>query len=184
MKLVVYTALAVAALCILLTGCDNPPSSEMSAAYMEESTPEETSPAPVPVIPEPAQVVSVALEEPPEETPEPTPEPFIIPEHEIELVAKTLRGECYDEQEDDKREVVRVICNRVSDGSFGDSIEAVITAPHQFVGYRPANEPSDNDYEIAREVLAEWYTGGCQPLSKYLFFSGGSHHKNIFREKY
>ena len=116
--------------------------------------------------------------------PEITPPALIVPEHEIELVAKTLRGECYDDQPDDKREVVKVICNRVSDSGFGDSIEAVITAPRQFHGYRPKNEPTANDYEIAREVLTEWYESGCQPLGEYLFFSSGGGKTNIFRKEW
>ena len=120
----------------------------------------------------------------PSAEPSPSSAAAVVPDFEIELVAKTLRGECYNEQHDDKREVVKVICNRVSAGRFGNSIEAVITAPRQFQGYRPGNEPTANDYEIAREVLTEWYKGGCQPLGKYLFFSSGGNHKNIFRENY
>jgi len=109
------------------------------------------------------------------------PQSPVVPEQEIELVAKTLRGECYDDQPDDKREVVKVICNRVSNGGFGGSIEAVITAPGQFHGYRPGNVPTANDYAVAREVLEQWYANGCAPLGEYLFFSSGSDHKNIFR---
>jgi len=116
--------------------------------------------------------------------PESTSQPPLVPEHEVELVARTLRGECYDEQHDDKCEVVKVICNRVSDSRFGDSIEAVITAPKQFIGYRPGNVPTANDYEIAREVLTEWYSGGCAPLGEYLFFASGSNHKNVFRKEW
>jgi hypothetical protein len=108
----------------------------------------------------------------------------LAPECEVELVAKALRGECYEDEPDDKREVARVICNRVSTGGFGDSIEAVITAPMQFVGYRPDNVPSDNDYAIAREILTEWYAGGCAPLGEYLFFSSGAGHRNAFRKNY
>jgi hypothetical protein len=114
----------------------------------------------------------------------PTEAPPLVPKREILLVAKVLRGECYDDQPDDKREVVRVICNRVSAGTFGDSIEAVITAPHQFAGYKPGSEPTANDTEIAREILTEWYAGGCQPLGEYLFFTAGDGHKNVFRKTY
>jgi hypothetical protein len=117
---------------------------------------------------------------PPTVSPESVPQ--LAPEHEIELVAKVLRGECYDDQPDDKREVVKVICNRVSANGFGDSIESVVTAKGQFYGYRASNEPTTNDYEIAREVLTAWYEGGCAPLGEYLFFSSGGGHKNVFRK--
>ena len=117
-------------------------------------------------------------------SPESTSPTFTVPEHEIELVAKTLRGECYDDQPDDKREVVKVICNRVSAGGFGGSVEAVITAPKQFIGYRPGNVPTENDYIIAREVLEQWYESGCAPLGEYLFFSSVGNYKNVFRKEW
>jgi len=158
----------VFALCALLIGCSPTAEPEPSAEVAD-------------IVTDKVADKQAVTETPSSETASPM---FIVPEYEIELVAKTLRGECYDEQHDDKREVVWVICNRVSDGRFGDSIEAVITAPRQFQGYRPGNVPTANDYEIAREVLTEWYEGGCQPLGKYLFFSAGGNHRNIFRENY
>jgi hypothetical protein len=112
------------------------------------------------------------------------PTPALAPAFEVELVAKVLRGECYDDQPDDKREVVKVICNRVAAGNFGGSVEAVITAPHQFAGYRPTNEPTENDYAIAREVLTVWYENGCEPMGEYLYFSAGKDHRNIFRREW
>jgi hypothetical protein len=115
--------------------------------------------------------------------PSPSSAAIIVPEHEIELVAKTLRGECYDDEEDDKREVAKVICNRVAAG-FGGGIEAVITAHKQFIGYRESNEPTANDYKIAHEVLTVWYESGCLPMSEYLYFSSGGGHKNIFRKEW
>jgi hypothetical protein len=117
---------------------------------------------------------------------EPSPESAapLVPEYEVELVAKTLRGECYDDQPDDKREVVKVICNRVAVSGFGGSIEAVVTAKGQFYGYRPGNEPTANDYAVAREVLEQWYGNGCRQMSEYLFFSSGGGHKNIFRKEW
>ena len=174
MKQIYMPALVALLLCMLLTGCAHAPPPDISTPTMASSAPDETTPAP-----EPTLEVSAT----PDETPLPA-EP-LVPEYEVELVAKTLRGECYDGQHDDKREVVRVICNRVSAaGRFGDSVEAVITAPRQFQGYRPGNAPTVNDYEIAREILTEWYAGGCQPLGKNLFFSAGNGHKNVFHEKY
>ena len=176
MKHFYIAALIALFLCTILTGCNHAPPPDIPSPSTAASTPEATIPA------ETSETSTTAFI--------PEASPPLVPEHEVELVAKTLRGECYGEQHDDKREVVRVICNRVSvvrgpDGErFGDSIEAVITAPRQFAGYRPGNVPTANDYEIAREVLAEWYAGGCQPLGKYLFFSSGAGHKNVFREKY
>jgi len=183
MKHFYITVLAALMLCVILTGCQNSTVTDISPSPTETSTPQE---APVAEVTTPASTPEVSAT--PDETPEPAPP--LVPEYEIYLVAKTLRGECYDEQHDDKREVVRVICNRVSvvrgpDGErFGDSIEAVITAPRQFAGYRPDNKPTANDFEIACEILTEWYEGGCKPLSNYLFFSAGSGHINVFREKY
>ena len=169
MKHLYIIALAVFMLGMILTGCGHTPPPETLSPSVAISTPEESTPAPTP-----------------EETPEPTstPEPFVVPEHEVELVAKTLRGECYDDQPGDKRDVVRVIVNRVSDGSFGDNVEAVITAPRQFNGYRAANVPTQNDYEIAREILTEWYEGGCVALGEYLFFTSGGGRKNVFRKEW
>jgi hypothetical protein len=142
------------------------------------STAAEPIETPTPSI-EPMAVVTAAPEAVP--MPEPTITLVFVPEREIELVAKTLRGECYDDQPDDKREVVKVICNRVSHAKFGDSVEAVVTAPRQFVGYREGNVPTEGDYGIAREVLTEWYEGGCAPLGEYLYFSAGSGRTNKFR---
>ena len=159
--------LLVLALCAFLVGCT-------STAKPEPSTEVSAITEPTEVSSQPTIIETTSAET--------TPSVPVVPEYEIELVAKTLRGECYDEQHDDKREVVKVICNRVSMGGFGDSVEAVITAPKQFVGYRPGNIPTANDYEIAREILTEWYEGGCVPLGEYLFFSSGDGHKNAFRK--
>jgi hypothetical protein len=137
----------------------------------------------------PAASIEVMTKSPTEKSPiatEAAPEqaPPVVPEREIELVAKTLRGECYDDEPDDKREVAKVICNRVSDGRFGDSVEAVVTAPRQFAGYRPDNVPTENDYEIAREVLTAWYECGCAPMGEYLYFTAGSGKVNIFSKEW
>ena len=162
MKLIL-SLLALVLLLPLFSGCGKP--------TMQETTTELVSPA------------SAQISETERRSAQPsTLVPTLVPESEIELVAKVLRGECYDDQLDDKREVVKVICNRVSDGHFGGSIEAVITAPKQFVGYKPDNVPTENDYAIACEVLTQRYAGGCKPMSEYLFFSSGDGRRNVFRK--
>ena len=159
-------------LVLTLAGCTQTnPATETTASGIQTETPPATAST------EPQSALPSA---------EPSPGSAVtaVPDFEIELVAKTLRGECYEDQADDKREVVKVICNRVSDGNFGNSIEEVITAPRQFQGFGPDNVPTANDYEIAREVLTEWYDGGGVPLGEYLFFSSGGNHKNIFRREW
>lgn len=100
-------------------------------------------------------------------------------------MALTLAGECYDHKTEDKRRVCEVILNRVSDGRFGNSIMEVLTAENQFNGYWTQSRPvSANDYEIAEQVLRDWYDGGCKALSEYLFFSASDNLENQFRSEY
>lgn len=110
-------------------------------------------------------------------------EPFT--DEEVEAIAKTLAGECYDDKLNDKRLVVEVILNRVSDGRFGESVIEVVSAKGQFNGYWKQNRPvSDSDIEIAKETLREWYENGCKKLSEYLFFCAGPNRENVFRTQY
>lgn len=106
-------------------------------------------------------------------------------EDELEAMVQTLRGECYDDKPEDKRKVCETICNRASVGLFGDSIVECVTAPHQFAGYWSPNRPaSENDYEIARKTLEDWYANNCEPLSEWLYFVAGSNRENVFRSEY
>ena len=110
-------------------------------------------------------------------------EPFT--DEEVEAIAKTLAGECYDDKLNDKRLVVEVILNRVSDGRFGESVIEVVSAKGQFNGYWKQSRPvSDSDIEIAKETLREWYENGCKKLSEYLFFCAGPNRENVFRTQY
>ena len=107
------------------------------------------------------------------------PEPLYTYE-EMYAVAKVLSGECYDDELDDKRNVVWVICNRVTDGRFGDGIVGVITKKHQFAGYwHQSREMSESDLEIATEVL-DAYFAGEEPAHDYLYFTGGTGKTNTF----
>ena len=91
---------------------------------------------------------------------------------ELEAVAKVLSGECYDDEIEDKRNVVWVICNRVSDGRFGDGIVGVITKPNQFMGcWAQGRAISESDYEVATQVLNDYFNG-LEPAHGYLYFTG------------
>ena len=110
-------------------------------------------------------------------------EPFT--DEEVEAIAKTLAGECYDDKLNDKRLVVEVILNRVSDGRFGESVIEVVSAKGQFNGYWKQSRPvSDSDIRIAKETLREWYENDCKKLSEYLFFYAGPNRENVFRTQY
>jgi len=114
----------------------------------------------------------------------PTVPVVIVPPSEIELVAKVLAGECYEYQIEDKRNVVKVICNRAATGGwFGDTIEEVVTKPHQFEGYWHQSRPvSESDIAVATEILTEWYSDGCGIFSPgYLYFTGTGGKTNEFR---
>ena len=128
--------------------------------------------------------VSYHVEEPIIET-EPIVETEPFTDEEVEAIAKTLAGECYDDKLNDKRLVVEVILNRVSDGRFGESVIEVVSTKGQFNGYWKQSRPvSDSDIEIAKETLREWYENGCKKLSEYLFFCAGPNRENVFRTQY
>lgn len=104
-------------------------------------------------------------------------------EQDLAAIVQTLAGECYDDKEHDKRRVVEVILNRVSDGRFGDSIFEVVSAKNQFVGYwNPSRPISESDIKIAEQTLQDWYDNDCKPLSKYLYFRAGENRENTFYE--
>ena len=162
----------VAACLVFLAGCANA-SATVTIAPTERAvagvapTPTET-PTPAP------------------ETATPAPEPTATPDpwtaDDIEAIARTLSGECYEDKMGDKRLVAEVILNRVSDGRWGDTVIEVVTAKSQFHGYwNPGRDVSDTDREIATQALRDWYANNCAALSEYLFFEAGPNRENVFR---
>lgn len=92
---------------------------------------------------------------------------------ELQAMALTLAGECYDDKELDKR--------RVSSDQFDDSIIEVLTAKNQFSGYWVQSRAvTENDLAVAEQALRDWYNNGCEPLSEYLFFCAGENRENNF----
>lgn len=53
-------------------------------------------------------------------------------EEEIYLIERTIETECYEQDFMSRVNVANVILNRYWDGSFGKSIEEIITSPNQF----------------------------------------------------
>ena len=104
---------------------------------------------------------------------------------ELDAIATTLAGECYDDKVQDKRKVCEVILNRVSCDGFPDTVLGVLTYPNAFCGYwSQSRQATESDYAVATQALRDWYGNGCQPLSNYLFFEAGDNRENVFREEY
>ena len=130
--------------------------------------------------------LSVALEEG-EVQEDPLP---LYSQEEVARVAKTIYGEARGCSEAEKRLVAWCILNRVDDGTWGDTIEDVVTYPNAFHGYDESWPEDGECIEVAQDVLAEWKTGGeadvLEPYattSEYLYFGGDGEH-NWFREEY
>ncbi len=145
-------------------------------------------PEPTKIFPKEVQETIITYHET-EPFPAPTeaPEEPVLPytPEEVHALALTLSGECYDNQEQDKRNVAWVICNRVTDGRFGEGIVGVVSSTEhavQFAGYWVQGRSiSENDIEIAGEVLAAYYAGE-EPIHDYLHFTGGTGQTNNFRK--
>lgn len=100
---------------------------------------------------------------------------------ELQAIAQTLAGECYEDMEHDKRLVCEVILNRVSDERFAETIIGVLETPGAFQGYwHQSRAVSENDLAVAEQTLQDWHANNCQPLSHFRFFCAGGNRENIF----
>lgn len=144
-----------------------------------------------------APTQTMPVEEPtkpePSETPEPSEEPIYyvmyFTEDDVAEVAKMLWGEARGCTRDNQIKCAWVICNRVDDARFPDTIQDVLSQPHQFHGYDPTYPVTDELYSIAFDVLTRWsYEKQGIPVRRelpntYLWFTGNGR-ENIFREVY
>lgn len=112
---------------------------------------------------------------------------------DVTLLAKTVWGEARGCTPEEQRLVVWTVLQRVdADGAFAqyNTIEAVITAPGQFVGYDEKHPVDPDIYNLCLEALAEWQSGAepptheiYAPTAPYYFFDGDGRH-NWFREEW
>ena len=140
---------------------------------------------------------SVAAEEPTEpeqlEAPEPSEPPvyyeMYFTEDDVTEVAKMLWGEARGCTRDNQIKCAWVVCNRVDDERFPDTIQGVLSQPHQFHGYDPTYPVTDELYSVAFDVLTRWsYEKQGVPVRRelpksFLWFTGNGQ-ENIFREVY
>lgn len=147
----------------------------------EQPTPSQTMPVKEPADPEPS------------ETPEPSEEPIYyvmyFTEDDVAEVAKMLWGEARGCTRDNQIKCAWVVCNRVDDDRFPDTIQDVLSQPHQFHGYDPTYPVTDELYSIAFDVLTRWsYEKQGIPVRRelpntYLWFTGDGE-QNHFREEW
>ena len=146
---------------------------------------------------QPSPAPAVAAEEPAEpeqsEAPEPSETPvyykMYFTEDDVKAMAKMLWGEARGCTRDNQIKCAWVVCNRVDDDRFPDTIQGVLEQPSQFHGYDPAYPVTDELYSIAFDVLTRWsYEKQGIPVrrelpSSFMWFTGNGR-ENIFREAY
>lgn len=110
-------------------------------------------------------------------------------EKDICMLAQTVWGEARGLDDIEKTKVIWCIFNRVDSPRFANTIEEVITAPNQFVGYRPTNPVDEQLYSLALDCYIHWmyeksisgYGRTLEP--EYLYFNGVNG-VNVFRKEY
>ena len=105
---------------------------------------------------------------------------------DVELIARTIWGEGRGIQSmDEKAAIVWCILNRVDAEGYacGNSIEYVITFPHQFDGYDPSYPVTDEHVALAEDVLMRWHAEreGVEDVGRvlpkeYIYFIGDGTH--------
>ena len=143
-----------------------------------------------------APAETMKIEETTKPYPEPTPEVPKEPEYvmyfdeeDVIACARMLWGEARGCDLENQMGCVWIVCNRVDDTRFPDTIKAVIQQPGQFHGYSANFPATDELKEVARDVLTRWSLEkqGVEVErelhSDYLFFYGDGV-KNHFRKEY
>ena len=108
-------------------------------------------------------------------------------EDDVKAVAKMLWGEARGCTRDNQIKCAWIVCNRVDDERFPNTIHGVLSQPNQFHGYDPTYPVTDELYSIAFDVLTRWsYEKQGIPVRRelpksYLWFTGNGR-ENIFRE--
>lgn len=139
---------------------------------------------------------TVKIEETPKHTVEPTPEVSEEPdyimyfdEEDVIACAQMLWGEARGCDLENQIGCVWIVCNRVDDRRFPDTVKGVIRQSGQFHGYSASYPVTDELKEVARDVLTRWSLEKQgveierELTSDYLFFYGDGV-KNHFRKEY
>ena len=146
-----------------------------------------------PSFPAPTVTAEETVEPEQTEAPEPSEAPvyyeMYFTEDDVAEVAKMLWGEARGCTRDNQIKCAWVVCNRVDDERFPDTIQGVLSQPSQFHGYSESFPVTDELYDVAFDVLTRWsYEKQGIPVrrelaSSFLWFTGNGV-ENIFREVY
>ena len=141
----------------------------------------------------PAPATVETAEAPVEPEPEPSEEPvyyeMYFTEEDVAEVAKMLWGEARGCTRDNQIKCAWIVCNRVDDERFPDTIQGVLSQLSQFHGYDPTYPVTGELYSVAFDVLTRWsYEKQGVPVRRelpqsFLWFTGNGQ-ENIFREVY
>lgn len=101
-------------------------------------------------------------------------------QEDVELVAKTIHGEAGICDNIQKAAVAWCILNRVDCPDYPDTIKEVITQPHQFKGYKKDKVPTEEEYQIAFDVIFAWMYGSERLLPKRFLYFHAEDGKNVF----
>ena len=154
--------------------------------YARATWEEQPSPAPTVTAEE---TVEPEQSEAPETSETPVYYEMYFTEDDIAEVAKMLWGEARGCTRDNQIKGAWVVCNRVDDERFPDTIQDVLSQPHQFHGYSESFPVTDELYSVAFDVLTRWsYEKQGVPVRRelpesFLWFTGNGR-ENIFREVY
>lgn len=150
---------------------------ELTSQMVEFTQSDRTSPAETTETPEPETVQSTH-----------TPEATNQREKDIELIGRTIWGEAGGVESTAERAAVAwCILNRVD--ATGKTIEDVVTAPHQFYGYRTDGICPQEHLDLAEDVLSRWESeklGTCASgrtlPAGYLYFTGDGSRNHFTKE--
>ena len=146
-----------------------------------------------PSSPAPSAPAEETVEPEKPEAPEPSEAPIYyemyFTEDDVAEVAKMLWGEARGCTRDNQIKCAWIVCNRVDDERFPDTIQEVLSQPSQFHGYDPTYPVTSELYDVAFDVLTRWsYEKQDIPVRRelpesFLWFTGNGR-ENIFREEY
>lgn len=104
-------------------------------------------------------------------------------EQDVVLLSKMIYGEARGLNAQEQALCIWTVLNRLADGRFGDSISAIVTAPHQFVGYREKNPVTPAIKAVVEDTLQAWANGAIAPTDapyavthNYKYFTGHGGH--------